>query len=558
MAPTKTTIGLYLLKRLKEVGVDTIFGLPDDPDILWGNNANELNAAYAADGYARIKGVGALVTTFGVGELSAMNGIAGSYSENLSVIHIVGTPNTASQAAGAILHHTLGNGDFNVFVNMFSSVTAASVHITAAQAARQIDLVVSESVRRRRPGYIGIPIDLVNYEIEVDLEPLDHSIPRNPPATQEAALNAIIKAIKNAKNPIIIADACVLRFNMESDLAKFVELSHFPSYVTPMGKSAIPPDTPGFRGCYTGNVSLPKVQEEVHSADLVLEFGSVQTDFNTGGFTYHIDQSKIIAFHSFTTKVFYSTFEHVCMQELLPILIDRFPKEVGEKNFIQSMESKYGPRAERDVVLEGETMTQNYFWKIIPRFLPEKSIFVTETGTSAFGSFNMHGKRDTVFISQILYGSIGYSVPACLGAALADRSKRAFLVVGDGSFQLTAQELAVMLHHGITPVIMIFNNDGYLIEKLIHGPKRSYNNFQMWEYAKSFDYFGANIPSNEEKATVPFKIGLQKKVKTRTEFLEAMEVTLKEPNRIHLLEIIFPQFDAPIEVELQAKANENH
>lgn len=127
----------------------------DDPDLLWGNNANELNAAYAADGYARVKGVGALATTFGVGELSAMNGIAGSYSEMVPVIHIVGTPNTASQAAGAILHHTLGNGDFDVFVNMFASVTAASVHITHAQAARQIDLVISESVRRRRPGKIN-------------------------------------------------------------------------------------------------------------------------------------------------------------------------------------------------------------------------------------------------------------------------------------------------------------------------------------------------------------------------------------------------------------------
>ncbi|KAI9305743.1 thiamine diphosphate-binding protein [Cunninghamella echinulata] len=574
MAPVKTTIGLYLLKRIKEVGVDTIFGLPgdfnmkfldlieDDPELLWGNNANELNAAYAADGYARIKGVGALVTTFGVGELSAMNGIAGAYSEMLPVIHIVGTPNTSSQAAGAILHHTLGNGDFNVFVNMFASITAASVHLTATQAARQIDSVISESVRRKRPGYIGIPIDLVNHEIEVELAPLDCSIPKNPKETQEAALKAIITAIKEAKRPIIIADACVLRNHMKSDLAKFIQVSQFPSYVTPMGKSAIEPDTKGFRGCYTGSVSLPQIGREVHSADLILEFGSVQTDFNTGGFTYKLDQSKIIAFHSFTTRVFYSTYERVCMQELLPLLIDQFPQEEsggGEKRkLIESVEQEFGPPAQRAAIPDGETMIQNFFWNILPQFLPEKSVIVTETGTSTFGSFNMHGNKDSIFISQILYGSIGYSVPACLGAALADRSRRVYLIVGDGSFQLTAQEVAVMLHHGITPVIIIFNNDGYLIEKLIHGPNRSYNNFQMWDYAKSFDYFGANIPSNETKATVPYKIGVQKQVKSRKEFLAAMELTLKQPDRIHLVEVIFPQFDAPVEVELQARANENH
>jgi len=115
----------YLFTRLHQMGVRSIHGLPGDYnlvaldyipklDLKWVGNVNELNAGYAADGYARIKGISALVTTFGVGELSAANAIAGAYSEHVPVVHIVGVPSTISQRDGMLLHHTLGNGNFNV------------------------------------------------------------------------------------------------------------------------------------------------------------------------------------------------------------------------------------------------------------------------------------------------------------------------------------------------------------------------------------------------------------------------------------------------------------
>ncbi|KAI8059267.1 pyruvate decarboxylase PdcB [Gongronella butleri] len=567
MAVIKTTIGGYLLKRMKELGIDTIFGLPgdfnmkfldlieDDPELTWGNNANELNAAYAADGYARIKGAGCVVTTFGVGELSATNGIAGSYSEMVPVFHIVGTPTTSSQASGAILHHSLGNGDFDVFVNMFASITGAHAHLTRTEAPRQIDLVINECMRRRRPGYIGLPIDIIQHEIEVEDKPLDFAPLPNPPDVQQAALEAVLRLISTAKNPIVIADACVLRNHLQSPLLDFLETAGFPAYVAPMGKGAIDPDWPGYRGCFCGTVSLPQILDEVHGADLVLQFGAVLVDFNTGGFTLALDRSKIIAFHSFATHVQHSTYDKVGMQELLPLLTSSFPAETrrNPKDVAKSM----GPRAYRPLAAPGEHLVQDYFWQSVINYMPAGSILVTETGTAGFASFNFDGPPQTTYISQIMWGSIGYALPAALGAAIADRSRRVYLMIGDGSFQLTAQEVSVMLHHGVCPVILLFNNDGYLIEKMIHGPTRKYNDFQMWEYAKTFDYFGSNLPVNEKRAVKPYQIGVQKKIATRAEFDQAMAQTVDQPDRIHFLELIFPRDDVPHEVLAQCATSEN-
>ncbi|KAI8078709.1 thiamine diphosphate-binding protein [Halteromyces radiatus] len=554
----KTTIALYLLQRLKEVGIDTIFGVPgdynlsfldileNDKELTWGNNANELNAAYAADGYARVKGAGAVLTTFGVGELSATNGIAGSYAEMVPVIHLVGTPSTSSQATGALLHHSLGNGDFSVFINMYTNITAASAHLTTGSAARQIDEVLSTCLRRRRPGYIGIPADIVNHEIMVEDIPLDYSIPKNPPETQEAALKAIIQAIEVARHPIIIADACVVRNHMHKDVAELVKVSGFPVYSAPMSIDVVDHNLPNYRGCYSGASSLDKVKEEVLHSDLILELGSEQTDVNTGGFTYGLVPSKVIEFHTFSTKVFYSTYEKVAMQELVPLLIKYFPKQASRD--IQKVIKDLGPRAQRSITPPGETMLQDYFWNKIVDYLPERSVVIAETGTPALGAFNLTIPKDCIFICQVLWGSIGYTVPSTLGAALADRSRRVFLMVGDGSFQLTAQEVSVMLHHGVCPIILLFNNDGYLIEKLLHAYGRKYNDFQMWEYANTFNYMGANLAINQKRATRPFRIGVQNKITTRKEFESAMHQAIAQPDHIHFLEIIFPSNDAPEEV----------
>ncbi|OZJ05100.1 hypothetical protein BZG36_01357 [Bifiguratus adelaidae] len=578
MAHKTVSVGNYLLYRLKEVGVETLFGVPGDYnmpflDLIedyegmdWGNNCNELNAACAADGYARMRGVGAVVTTFGVGELNAVNGIAGSYSEMVPVVHIAGSPNTASQARGALLHHTLGNGDFRVFRRMFSEITIANTSLTKSNAVEEVDRILRSCVLGVRPVYIDLPIDVVNEELnlpEWPPKPLDLTPPPNPPRTQQACLKAILSEIRQAKRPILLVDACAVRHNLEKQVQQLMDVSGFPTYVAPMGKGAVSEDHPQFRGCYAGNVSHPQVQEEVHNSDLVLSIGSLNSDFNTGGFTYHIDQEKVIDLHSFATIIYHANYEKGAgpltlsstgMRELLPLLIENWPKDIAKPQI--------PPRIlPESADTKTDAITQSYFWPTMTRYMDRNAVIVAETGTAEFGIINMKAPEDATFVTQVLWGSIGYSVGAAMGAQQAARleDRRVFLFVGDGSFQVSAQEVSTMLRKGQTPVIILINNDGYTIEKLIHGAKRKYNNVQMWEYSKTLEYFGAYREENKRNKTgeKQSQVGIQGTFRTRAELEKAMEQVKREKDKIHFLEVMMDEFDAPQELKKTVEQSEN-
>ncbi|GAA5809155.1 hypothetical protein MFLAVUS_002560 [Mucor flavus] len=560
---SQISIGQYILNRLKEINIDTIFGVPgdfnmplldlieDDVELTWGNNANELNSAYAADGYARVCGAGAVVTAFGVGELSAINGIAGSYSEMLPVIHIVGTPRTTTQEKGSLMHHSLGNGDFRVFEKMSAMVTIASASLTLANAISEIDRVIQTAVIEKRPGYISLPFDLINTMVELpSLFPLAVSPPKSPEQVKNIATKEILRVIQKSQNPAIIVDGCILRHRLTDEANEFVKVAGFPTFSAPMGKGAIDESLPNYRGVYAGAISFKEVSEEIKNADLLIEIGSIKSDFNTGNFTYGLENIKTISLNGSNTIIFHAEYSGVRMQDVLPLLTAALSESKSSLD--------YKPRA-RSVPIDNGTVeiTHNYLWNKVPEYIAENAIIVSETGTSEFGVFNMESPKGATFIGQILWGSIGYSVGAAVGAAMADRGRKVYLFVGDGSFQLTVQEISVFIRQGLTPVIFLLNNDGYLMEKLIHGPERSYNNFQMWKYSQTLDYFGGNLEVNKTEGKNPSPIGIEAKVSTRQEFENAMEKVNEEPDKIHFLEVIMPAFDSPRELLLLCDLSEN-
>src|ERR1700727_969969 len=205
---TKTVIE-HVLSRLRDIGITDIFGVPgdyaftindaicNDRDIRWVGCCNELNAAYAADGYARIKGVAALCTTYGVGELSAINGVAGAYAEHLPVFHLVGTPNISTQAARALMHHTLGNGEFDLFRRMAEPVVCASAIITPQNVAEETERLIAAALYHRRPVYMGFPSDLANQTALSNAQPL--VLPMSDPTNLESVTAVIITALAGAR-----------------------------------------------------------------------------------------------------------------------------------------------------------------------------------------------------------------------------------------------------------------------------------------------------------------------------------------------------------------------
>lgn len=559
MAALKSPVDVaeYLFTRLKQMGVNSVHGLPGDYNLMaldyiptlgmkWVGNVNELNAGYAADGYARVKGISALVTTFGVGELSAINAIAGAYSERVPIVHIVGAPSTISQNNGSLLHHTLGNGNFNVFLDMSKEIACAVANLkNPAEIAEQIDYTLRQCWIRSQPVYISLPTDMVQKKVEgARLQtPIDLSVPKNDEAKENYVVDVILKSLHSAKNPAILLDACTIRHRVQKEARELADKTQLPVFVTPMGKGAIDETIPHYAGVYAGEGSEPDVAHRLESSDLVLVIGGIKSDFNTAGFTYKTSQLSTIDLHSTHVTVRYSEYPGIHMKGVL--------QKLTEKVDLKQLTALPGPSVSNKVALNHEdstTITQAWFWPRVGEFLEENDIIITETGTANFGIWETKFPRGVDALSQVLWGSIGYSVGACQGAALAARDagsdRRTILFVGDGSFQLTAQEVSTMIRLGLKPILFCICNDGYTIERFIHGMEAEYNDIQEWRYKDVLQTFGA-----KEGATKAYQ------VKTKKE-LEALlnDKEFNAANVLQFVEVYMPKDDAPRALKMTCEA----
>ncbi|KAI5806317.1 thiamine diphosphate-binding protein [Geopyxis carbonaria] len=564
MSESTITVAAYLYKRLHELGVRGVHGVPGDfnlaaldliPDagLYWVGNCNELNAAYACDGYARVKGISAMITTFGVGELSALNGIAGAYSEHVPIVHIVGMPNSSSQKNGLLLHHTLGNGDFKVYEKMSRFISEDScVLLDPHNAAAEIDRVLRNCWVRARPVYIGLPTDMVFKTIPMSCldKKIDLSLPENDKETEAVVVEEIAQLMYNSKNTVILADACAVRHRVLEELHELMDKTKLPTFVSPMGKGSVNETCPEFGGVYCGDVSRPDVRKRIDEAELILYVGGLKSDFNSGGFTYHVEKRNTVEFHSDHMKIRYSQYPGIQMNHVFRKLIDTL--DYSKIRTIETPEiSNQIPRHERHSI--SSEITHAYFWPRVGQWFKEGDVIVTETGTSNFGILEARFPANVTHISQVLYGSIGYSVGALQGAALAcketDLSRRVILFVGDGSLQLTVQEIATMIRHGLKPIIFVINNSGYTIERLIHGMTASYNDITPWKHTKLLDVFGADPKQSKS---------IQVQTRTELEKLFHDEEFASAPY-IQLVELFMPKEDAPralVKVgEITAKRN---
>jgi len=401
-----------------------------------------------------VKGISALVTTFGVGELSAINAIAGAYSEYVPIVHIVGQPTTRSQKDGMLLHHTLGNGDFDVFTKMNSAISCYTARLNDPhEAATQIDSAIRECWIRSRPVYVTLPTDIVAAKVNGDRlkQPIDLSLPENDPEKEDYVVNVVLKYLHAAKNPVILVDACAIRHRVLEEVRDLVEASNLPAFVAPMGKGAVNETYKNFGGVYAGSGSQPRVSEAVESSDLILSIGAIKSDFNTTGFTYRIGQMHTIDFHSTYVRVRYSEYPNINMKGVLRKVVQKMGKVNG---------APAPPLTNRLPISEmnssSQTITHDWLWPTVGQWLQEKDIIITETGTANFGIWDTRFPADVTAISQVLWGSIGYSLGSCQGAALAAKeqnNRRTVLFIGDGSTQLTVQELSTILRNKLSPIM---------------------------------------------------------------------------------------------------------
>lgn len=198
----------------------------------------------------------------------------------IPVVHIVGCPSTLSQRDGMLLHHTLGNGDFNVFANMSAQVSCEVAKLNKpGEIADQIDHALRECFLKSRPVYIMLPTDMVDAKIEGERlnTPIDLSEPVNEQGKEDYVVKEIVKALHEAKHPIILVDACAIRHRVVEEVHNLLEKTGLPVFVTPMGKGAVNETHPNYGGVYAGAGSMPpQAQDVVESSDLILAVGALK------------------------------------------------------------------------------------------------------------------------------------------------------------------------------------------------------------------------------------------------------------------------------------------
>jgi indolepyruvate decarboxylase len=483
---TKTVIE-HVLSRLHEIGITDIFGVPgdyafavndaicNDPDLRWIGCCNELNAAYAADGYARVRGVGALCTTFGVGELSAINGVAGAYAEHLPIFHLVGTPNASTQAAHALMHHTLGNGQYDLFRRMSEPVVCASAVMTPQNVAYETERLIYEALYHRRPVYMAFPADLAAQPVLGEASPIAQ--PRSNPQALVAAADAIVACLDRASTACVLPGILVARSGLRKPMQAVIDASGVPFATMFMAKSVLDEQQAGYVGMYDGALMNEEVRRFVEDSDLVIDVGSPMTDFNSGAFTAALDPQKMVIVGHHRTQVSGQTYPNVEMGDLLQLLAQRLSRRVWPTVGTSSTGSVTGESEEAIGAAE-----------LYPRwtkFLEDGDILVAETGTASMGLGFARMPKGSTFHNQTLWGSIGWATPAAFGAAIAAPDRRVVLVTGDGSHQLTAQEIGQFGRLGLKPIVFVLNNNGYLIERLLcKDPTIAYNDIAQWNYAE--------------------------------------------------------------------------
>ncbi|MDZ3952460.1 alpha-keto acid decarboxylase family protein [Bacillus thuringiensis] len=488
---------MYLLDRLHELGIRHIFGVPGDynllfldaivahPHLEWIGNCNELNAAYAADGYARIHGISAIATTFGVGELSALNGIAGAFAEQVPIVKITGAPHTSVMEKKLAVHHSFGDGNFHRFSNIYHEVTATQTLLTAKNAAQEIDRVLQVCWTKKLPVQISLPTNISNYPIQKPSHPLLHTIPKNKNDSLQNAINTIIPLIQKAQRPIILADFEVERFQVKSELSQLAIKTGFPVATLSMGKGIFDETHPQFIGIYQGSLSMPYVQQRVDQSDCILSIGVRLSDLITGGFSHGFSPENVIDIQPTKIKVSNTEFSSIEIREALIALTNSLQKqEMTDTINIRALSPQSTNQKKKN-----SPLTQQYFWNRINTFLQEKDVILADLGTSYYGASDLLLPSQTTFIGQPLWGAIGYTLPALLGAQLANPQRRHILFIGDGAFQQTVQELSTIYKQELTPIIFLINNDGYTIERAIHGERQLYNDIQRWNYRKISELF---------------------------------------------------------------------
>lgn len=482
------SIGEYLIQRLQDYGLRDLFGIPGDYVLTFYSMLEQspINvvgctredcAGYAADAYARLNGLGAVCVTYCVGGLSVCNSIAGAFAEKSPVVVISGSPGLNERANNPLLHHKVR--DFRTQLEVFEKLCVAGTELSDPFSAfQEIDRVLDAAARFKRPVYIEIPRDMVNV-----VPPVNHPY-QMPELTSDmnAAAEAADEAaalIGNSKKPMIIAGVEIHRFGLQDKLLQLAEQTQIPIAATLLGKSVIRETHPLYIGLYEGAMGRAEVTQFVEDSDCVVLLGTFMTDLNLGIYTANLDPAKCIYATSEQLRIHHHHYHGVLLGDFIRELTARHP----------SPPRRVIPQASRHAPIDftlsaAAPITIERLITRLNQQLDDKTIVIADIGDSLFAATELVTRERTDFISPAYYTSMGFSVPAALGAQVARPNERVLVLCGDGAFQMTGMELSTIVRHGFSPIIIVLDNHGYGTERMLHEGNWEYNEIHGWNYYK--------------------------------------------------------------------------
>lgn len=489
------SIGAYLIQKLHNCGVRHIFGVPgdfilgfnkqleDSPLVEFINTCDEQGAGFAADAYARLQGLGAVCITYCVGGLKIANTTAQAYAEKSPVVIISGAPGASERIHNPLLHHKVR--DFDTQYRVFQELTAASTVLDNPDTAfQEIDRVINIALRYKRPVYIELPRDMTHKTGNPKHRPRLSADSSDPNTLQEALAEAVA-AIDSARQPAILAGVEIHRFGLQESLIQLVEKTNIPVAATLLGKSVFGEQHPCYLGVYEGAMGREAVRQYVESSDCLILLGAFMSDLNLGVFTAQLDPKRSINVTSEKASIQFHNYENIRLQDFVRGLVDAniLPRPLELPPRVRLPQLSFPT--------PGKPITIERLFDRLNAFIDDNTIVIADTGDALFAGSDLIVHNCTEFLAPAYYASLGFAVPAALGAQLANPKLRPLVLVGDGAFQMTGLELSTIARYPLNPIVIVLNNGGYGTERPMQDGK--FNDVLNWNYSQLPQLLGAGI-----------------------------------------------------------------
>ncbi|MEX0979373.1 MAG: thiamine pyrophosphate-binding protein [Pirellulales bacterium] len=531
-ATATMSIGEYLIRRLQDYGIGHVFGIPGDyilqfysmldrSPIQVVTTTREDCAGFAADAYARVHGMGAVCVTYCVGGLSLCNSVAGAYAEKSPVVVITGSPGLQERHNNPLLHHMVR--DFRTQYDVFEKLCIACTELTDPRTAfYEIDRVLHAAARYKRPVYIEIPRDMVGVVPELPHRFEDTNLTSDPDVLAEAVGEAE-RWLNSCQKPVIVGGVEIHRFALQDELLALAEGSQIPITTTMLGKSIIPEIHPLFVGLYEGAMGNDVVTRFVEESDCLLLLGTFMTDINLGIYTANLDPGKCIYATSEQLRIRHHHYHNVLLPDFIRELAARRPKP--PRRTIPQVPSL---ATEKFVLKPDEKIRVSRLIARLNESLNDETVVIADIGDALFSATELVIRGRTEFLSPAYYTSMGFSVPAALGAQMARPDLRTVVIAGDGAFQMTGSELSSLVRYKFPTIIIVLDNGGYGTERFLHAGTFAFNDIQPWSYHKLPEVYGG---------------GSGYLVRTEGEFDKGLVAALADTSNVSLIHVMLDRND---------------